>query len=44
MPGENQDVPRSGARPAALAANSTGTNRPAAEAALLFLFQRRFFR
>src|SRR5207244_1993232 len=26
-----------------LAANSTGTNRPAAEAALLFLFQRRFF-
>jgi len=27
-----------------LAANSTGTNRPAAEAALLFLFQRRFFR
>src|SRR5216117_2171439 len=27
-----------------LAANSTGTNRPAAEAALLFLFQRGFFR
>src|SRR5947209_15231812 len=27
-----------------LAANSTGTNRPPAEAALLFLFQRRFFR
>ena len=27
-----------------LAANSTGTNRPAAEAPLLFLFQRCFFR
>jgi len=27
-----------------LAANSTGTNRPAEEAALLFLFQRCFFR
>jgi hypothetical protein len=27
-----------------LAANSTGTNRPAAEVALLLLFQRCFFR
>jgi hypothetical protein len=27
-----------------LAANSTGTNRSAEDAALLFLFQRRFFR
>jgi hypothetical protein len=27
-----------------LTANSTGTNRPAEDAALIFFFQRRFFR